>query len=169
MITGPWPNRHLLLLPLSTANALVTQGMELARGTGVNVRTTPQVARPADAWNFISSTWTRLREELGPRVAPTGSPAARTTMPQAPQRPAEPALGAPQKPPPPRTGAGGTARAARRGPKRAPVRGGGTPAPPPAPPGAGAGSTPPPPKHPPAVLQADRDHVLRPESPFENQ
>jgi hypothetical protein len=77
MITGPWPNRNLLLLPLSTANALVTQGMELARGTGVNVRTTPQVARPADAWNFISSTWTRLREEMG-------------TMP-APQRPAAPA------------------------------------------------------------------------------
>ncbi|HEX6363826.1 MAG TPA: hypothetical protein VFZ93_12770, partial [Albitalea sp.] len=59
MVAGPWRNRHLLLLPLSTANALVTQGMELSRGTGVNVRTTPQVARPADAWNFISSTWTR--------------------------------------------------------------------------------------------------------------
>ena len=64
MIAGPWPNRNLLLLPLSTANALVTQGMELGRGTGVNVRTTPQVARPADAWNFISSTWGRLRQEL---------------------------------------------------------------------------------------------------------
>lgn len=64
MITGPWPNRQLLLLPLSTANALVTQGMELSRGTGVNVRTTPQITRPADAWNFISSTWARLRAEM---------------------------------------------------------------------------------------------------------
>jgi hypothetical protein len=102
MITGPWPNRHLLLLPLSTANALVTQGMELARGTGVNVRTTPQVARPADAWNFISSTWTRLREELGPRVPPAmpagGMPsrpmaagaAARTAPNEPPARPAAP-------------------------------------------------------------------------------
>ncbi|WP_280155706.1 hypothetical protein [Piscinibacter sp. XHJ-5] len=98
MIAGPWPNRNLLLLPLSTANALVTQGMELARGTGVNVRTTPQVARPADAWNFISSTWTRLREEMGPRTpavpaarpmpAPS-APVARTAAP-APQRPAAP-------------------------------------------------------------------------------
>lgn len=70
MITGPWPNRNLLLLPLSAANALVTQGMELGRGTGVNVRTTPQVARPADAWNFISSTWGRLRQEMGVGVAP---------------------------------------------------------------------------------------------------
>lgn len=74
MITGPWPNRHLLLLPLSTANALVTQGMELARGTGVNVRTTPQVARPADAWNFISSTWGRLREELQGQPPPARRP-----------------------------------------------------------------------------------------------
>lgn len=64
MIAGPWLNRNLLLLPLSTANALVTQGMELGRGTGVNVRTTPQVARPADAWNFISSTWGKLHQEL---------------------------------------------------------------------------------------------------------
>lgn len=75
MITGPWPNRNLLLLPLSTANALVTQGMELARGTGVNVRTTPQVARPADAWNFISTTWGRLRQELRGQAPDSASPA----------------------------------------------------------------------------------------------
>ncbi|HEX6705527.1 MAG TPA: hypothetical protein VF169_12265 [Albitalea sp.] len=88
MITGPWPNRNLLLLPLSTANALVTQGMELARGTGVNVRTTPQVARPADAWNFISSTWTRLREELGPRPPVAAPP--RTAPPESAARVAQP-------------------------------------------------------------------------------
>jgi hypothetical protein len=103
MITGPWPNRHLLLLPLSAANALVTQGMELSRGTGVSVRTTPQVTRPADAWNFISSTWSRLREERAGTVAPSGSrpaplppsnqapwPAPATRAPVQPQRPNEP-------------------------------------------------------------------------------
>lgn len=87
MIAGPWPNRHLLLLPLSTANALVTQGMELARGTGVNVRTTPQVSRPADAWNFISGTWGRLREELR-ALQRTASPGQRS----------EPAQGAATQP-----------------------------------------------------------------------
>lgn len=66
MIHGPWPNRNILLLPLSTANALVAQGMELGRGTGVNVRTTPQVTRPADAWNFINSTWGKLNDESQP-------------------------------------------------------------------------------------------------------
>ena len=63
MIKGPWPNRHLLLLPLASASNLVTPGMELTRGTGVSVRTTPQVARPADAWGFVSGTWGRLREQ----------------------------------------------------------------------------------------------------------
>jgi hypothetical protein len=84
MITGPWPNRNLLLLPLSTANALVTQGMELGRGTGVNVRTTPQVARPADAWNFISSTWSRLRQELRGGASPQPGYGAPSSAPRQP-------------------------------------------------------------------------------------
>ena len=63
IVAGPWPNRHLLLLPLASASTLVTHGMDLGRGTGVTVRTTPQVARPADAWSFITGTWNRLREQ----------------------------------------------------------------------------------------------------------
>ena len=61
MITGPWPNRELLLLPLASGSTLATQGAELMRGTSVNVRMTPQVTRPADAWGFINGTWARLR------------------------------------------------------------------------------------------------------------
>ncbi len=61
MIAGPWPNRELLLLPLAGGSTLATQGAELTQGTSVNVRTTPQVMRPADAWGFINGTWTRLR------------------------------------------------------------------------------------------------------------
>ena len=66
IVAGPWPNRHLLLLPLASASTLVTHGMDLGRGTGVTVRTTPQVARPADAWSFITGTWNRLREQAEP-------------------------------------------------------------------------------------------------------
>jgi hypothetical protein len=62
ILAGPWPNRNLLLLPLASASTLVTHGLDLGRGTGVAVRTTPQVARPADAWAFITGTWSRLRE-----------------------------------------------------------------------------------------------------------
>ena len=64
IVTGPWPNRNVLLLPLASASTLVSHGLDLGRGTGVAVRTTPQVARPADAWGFITGTWSRLREEL---------------------------------------------------------------------------------------------------------
>ena len=77
MVTGPWPNRQMLLLPLASASTLVTQGIELGRGTGVNVRTTPQVTRPADAWGFINGTWGRLRgiEPVArPRAVPGGAP-----------------------------------------------------------------------------------------------
>lgn len=66
MLTGPWPNRQMLLLPLASASTLVSQGMALSRETGVSVRTTPQVARPADAWGFINGTWNRLREQSQP-------------------------------------------------------------------------------------------------------
>ena len=64
ILAGPWPNRNLLLLPLASASTLVTHGLDLGRGTGVAVRTTPQVARPADAWAFITGTWSRLREQV---------------------------------------------------------------------------------------------------------
>lgn len=64
MIKNNWHNRHLLLLPLAASSALSSHGTDLGRGTGVNVRTTPQVTRPADAWSFISGTWNRLREHI---------------------------------------------------------------------------------------------------------
>ena len=64
IVAGPWPNRNVLLLPLTSASTLVSHGLDLGRGTGVAVRTTPQVARPADAWGFITGTWSRLREQL---------------------------------------------------------------------------------------------------------
>lgn len=82
MIAGPWHNRHLLLLPLSASSTVAAHGAELGRGTGVNVRTTPQVARPADAWGFINGAFARLREQMPaeprapgghfPRTAATG-------------------------------------------------------------------------------------------------
>ena len=79
MLAGPWPNRQLLLLPLAAASTLVAQGIEMAHGTGVNVRTTPQVTRPADAWGFINGTWARLSEPALPQGRATPSVARGTT------------------------------------------------------------------------------------------
>lgn len=116
MIAGPWHNRHLLLLPLSASSTVAAHGAELGRGTGVNVRTTPQVARPADAWGFINGAFARLREQMPaeprapgghfPRTAATGrssfappqeavvpppAPLAMRPMPQVPTAKARPA------------------------------------------------------------------------------
>ena len=112
MLTGPWPNRQILMLPLASASALVTQGMELGRGTGVNVRTTPQVTRPADAWGFINGAWGRLRGDAAPAApaaparsaspsnpASAAEPAARPGMPPVQRQAAAPAL--PMRPMPP--------------------------------------------------------------------
>lgn len=105
MISGPWPNRHLLLLPLTSASALVTQGAELARGTGVNVRTTPQVTRPADAWGFINGAWSRLRADAAPAAAaPAPSSSAAQAAPavrSAPPPAQRPAAALPMRPMPP--------------------------------------------------------------------
>jgi hypothetical protein len=102
MVSGPWPNRQMLLLPLGSGGALVAQGAELGRGPAVNVRTTPQVTRPADAWGFINGTWGRLREHGQPdgRSVPplaggaansataSARPGAPGASPAAPPRPA---------------------------------------------------------------------------------
>jgi hypothetical protein len=89
MQQGPWPNRQMLLLPLASGSTLVAHGMELGRGTGVNVRTTPQVTRPADAWGFINGTWGRVREGAQPdgRRVPSlagAAPSATDTRPTLP-------------------------------------------------------------------------------------
>jgi len=84
---GPWPNRHLMLLPLASGSALAAQAAQLGLGRGVEVRTTPQVTRPAEAWNFISGSWNRLREQLAgtgvnlPIIGSASTPSRRATDP----------------------------------------------------------------------------------------
>ena len=60
---GPWPNVELLMLPLAGAAALAGQASHLALGTAVQVRTTPLVTRPAEAWNYVRGTWNKVRAQ----------------------------------------------------------------------------------------------------------
>jgi hypothetical protein len=73
---GPWHNRQLLLLPLASASNLVALGVDLADRTGIMVRTTPVVSRPAEAWGFISDTWKHLYSAYEPEPASSSSGAA---------------------------------------------------------------------------------------------
>lgn len=85
IVTGPWSNRHVLVLPLSGAGTVANLAAELGRGTGVDVRTTPRVTRPADAWSFINGTWARIRDLL-----PANGQAPATARPSGGPRVGEP-------------------------------------------------------------------------------
>ena len=67
---GPWPNRQMLMVPLAPAATLPARAAALAGNSGVVVRTTPQVGRPADAWSFISGAWNRLNSARPRRRRP---------------------------------------------------------------------------------------------------
>lgn len=59
-----WLNRELLMLPLTSGISLAHQASQLAVGSAVQIRTTPQVARPAEAWTYLLGTWSKLRAQL---------------------------------------------------------------------------------------------------------
>jgi hypothetical protein len=61
---GPWFNRQLLMLPLAGASALAQQAATIGGATKVQVRTTPLVTRPAEAWGYLKASWNRLRDQL---------------------------------------------------------------------------------------------------------
>lgn len=85
ILAGAWTNRHLLVLPLTGASTVAAVAAELGRGTVIDVRTTPQVTRPADAWGFINGTLARIRDQLPPRGE--AAPAARaSTFPRVPEQ-----------------------------------------------------------------------------------
>lgn len=105
MIGGHWPNRTLLVLPLHASSMIAAHAGELGLGTGVEVRTTPQVTRPAEAWAFLGATWNRLQERLHPggggatlaRLSPTPAAASRPA-PLTPDISPMPVIGAAAKP-----------------------------------------------------------------------
>jgi hypothetical protein len=97
---GPWINTHMLVLPLASPAAIPGAVAKLNRHRGLEVRSTPQVTRPSDAWSYISSSWSRLRESaagtalnlpefvphsMAPPAAPTASPMTSTAVTAQPE------------------------------------------------------------------------------------
>ena len=110
--SGAWVNGQLLLLPLGSGATIANLGSQLGRigrrdgsvGSGVTVRTTPQVTSPSDAWNFIGGTWNQLRDQMaaqgtllpGLGVAGNAAPTLRAwTDGAASAAPAKPPVAAP--------------------------------------------------------------------------
>ena len=62
---GPWPNRELLMLPLARRRGTGQPGVAAwPPAASVQVRTTPLVTRPAEAWNYVRGTWNKVRAQL---------------------------------------------------------------------------------------------------------
>ena len=126
---GPWPNRQVLMVPLASTPSLPTHAAAIAGRSGVLVRTTPQVSRPAEAWSFISGAWNRLNSggaEAPPVRTPPAQPAApaRAAVVDAFAPPPLAASYAPTQPlelnPMPATGTGAAAAADSTVPSAAP-------------------------------------------------
>jgi hypothetical protein len=64
IVEGPWHNKELLMLPLAGSSSLGGPAAHLARGSKINIRTTPVVTRPAEAWSYLRASWNKLREQL---------------------------------------------------------------------------------------------------------
>jgi len=91
---GPWPNRHLLLMPLGSGTALAAQAAQLAGSAPVEVRVTPRAGKPRIAWEYVAGAWNRLHG--GPQGQRTLSSALERAVPP----PAVPRFAAPTEPMP---------------------------------------------------------------------
>ncbi len=79
-----WPNRHMLMIPLG-APAPVSSFAHAFGHAGLHVQVTPRVARPADAWTYIGSTWNQLEGVAPPPPAPAPAAVAAAVASPAPR------------------------------------------------------------------------------------
>jgi hypothetical protein len=61
---GPWMNRRLMTLPLTKSASVASLMQQVVGRSHIKNTVTPQVARPAEAWNYLRSTWNGMRNEL---------------------------------------------------------------------------------------------------------
>ena len=129
VLKGPWPCRHMLFLPLAVSAALPSLVAEFGAATAMEVKATPQVSRPVEAWSFLGATWNRLQAGLhgeggGALLLPlkTATVAATATQPTAPV-----STPVPVRPPPPAS-SGMVSLDLREAPATAPVLAAHTPA-----------------------------------------
>jgi hypothetical protein len=101
---GPWPSRHLLVVPLANPGPVTHLASHLAGRSGLQVSTTPQALKPSDAWAFISSAWNRVRDigaTSSPVAAAPSAPEGSIAFPTPVRPPAQPVAPLPMQPMPP--------------------------------------------------------------------
>jgi hypothetical protein len=65
LMRGPWPNRHLLMVPLRSSTDLAALATQLAGRSEVAVHVTPAAQRQKQAWALIGGAWNQLHSRHG--------------------------------------------------------------------------------------------------------
>jgi len=91
VITGPWPNRELLMVPLGSGLPLASHATQLAGHSAVAVHVTPHAGKTRQAWAYIAGAWNRLHgsaasgqampTEFGAPAMPSPAPVSRSDAP----------------------------------------------------------------------------------------
>ena len=81
MLTVPWNNRDLLIVPRGEVPRLGDHGQRLIDGTLVHVRSAPTTTQTSAVWRAVHEAWSALRAEITSSFAPLH--AATTPTPQA--------------------------------------------------------------------------------------
>ena len=92
LMRSSWPNRDLLMVPLSSSIALAAHATQLSAGSSVTVQVTPQAEKPRQAWVCISGAWNRQHASAGTRRM------LNTDLAKAVAKPAVPSSEAPTEP-----------------------------------------------------------------------
>jgi hypothetical protein len=106
---GPWPSRHLLVVPLAAGIPIGPPAAALAGRSGIQVTTSAPAIKPSDAWAFISEAWNRVRDAAAPpgsglasrSAATQAAPSIAVPTPVRSAGPATPATPLPMQPMPP--------------------------------------------------------------------
>jgi hypothetical protein len=101
MLTVPWNNRDLLMVPRGDVPRLAEHGQRLVDGTLVHVRSVGQTTQTAAVWRAVHEAWSALRAEITSSFAPlhaATTPSPQTMAPRAMPTPAAAPAPAPSTP-----------------------------------------------------------------------
>lgn len=99
MMTVPWNNRDLLIVPRGEVARLTEHVQRLVDGTLVHVRHAPRTTQTASIWRAVHEAWSALRAEITSSFAPLHAATTPSPPPMAP-RAATPAATPAQAPAP---------------------------------------------------------------------
>lgn len=95
LLTVPWKNRELLLVPRGDVPRLTEHGQRLSEGTVVNVRSAAPATQTGPIWRAVHAAWSSLRSGASDTPMPAPRPRAMPVSTDPVKVPAAPAPSTP--------------------------------------------------------------------------